>query len=476
MIEDAALLRRYAAEKSEDAFAELVRRRVGLVYSVALRQVGGDAHLAEDVTQRVFADLGRKAAALSERAVLSGWLYRSAQFAASDLVRAERRRRAREEEAQTMNEPFAVEAAIDWEKVRPVLDETLGELADEDRDAVALRFFENRPFAEIGEALDISEDTARKRVDRALDKLHALLARRGVTSTTAALSLALANQAGVAAPVGLAASVTGAALAGTVAQSLGLLTLMAKTTSTVVLGGLALVGAGFALYLYQANAGMQEELEALRADQTQTSARLRAKDESLKKSAAALETARVERGELERLRAQVAAAKAVQAPPARPAPIVGGRVIESFTNAGRATPTNAFESYFWALNGGEIKSLADVIVYDEKAFAIFKTIFADLSEPARTFYGSPLVMAAAVGGSMSNSPLKKLEVAEEPGAGPDEMVLRYKLNDDERVRTIPVRRFPDGWRIVGRGAMLMDAERIAMFRTMAEGIAAGVKK
>jgi RNA polymerase sigma factor (sigma-70 family) len=244
MFEDSQLLRRYAEERSEEAFAELVRRRVGLVYAVALRQVGGDAHLAEDVTQRVFADLARKAGKLSQRAVLSGWLYRSAQFAASDLVRAERRRRAREEETLTMNEPFAAEAAVDWEKVRPVLDETLGELADEDRDAVALRFFENRPFAEIGRALSISEDTARKRVDRALDKLHALLARRGVTSTGAALAAALANQISGAVPTGLAASVTGAALTGATAGVVGfggVLTIM--STSKMIAAMASLVAA-----------------------------------------------------------------------------------------------------------------------------------------------------------------------------------------------------------------------------------------
>ena len=104
MIEDSELLRRYAEERSEGAFAELVKRRVGLVYSVAVRQCGGDVHLAEDVTQKVFADLARKAAELVARPVLSGWLYRSAQFAASDVVRSERRRRAREEETHIMND------------------------------------------------------------------------------------------------------------------------------------------------------------------------------------------------------------------------------------------------------------------------------------------------------------------------------------------------------------------------------------
>src|SRR6185295_2966833 len=101
-LEDAELLRRYAAEKLEAAFAELVRRHLTPVYAYALRQVGGDAHLAEDVTQVVFATLARKAGTLAERHVLGGWLCRTTHFAARDVVRAERRRRAREQEAQTM--------------------------------------------------------------------------------------------------------------------------------------------------------------------------------------------------------------------------------------------------------------------------------------------------------------------------------------------------------------------------------------
>src|SRR5439155_1442516 len=116
--------------------------------SVALRQCGGDAHLAEDVAQRVFADLARKASPLCQRPVLSGWLCRSAQFAASDVVRAERRRRAREAETITMQETVPDPAlAADGEKLRPMLDQAMNELADDDRDALALRFFEERDFA-----------------------------------------------------------------------------------------------------------------------------------------------------------------------------------------------------------------------------------------------------------------------------------------------------------------------------------------
>src|SRR5256885_2316272 len=102
--EDSDLLREYASTGSEVAFAELVRRRIGLVYSVALRQTRGDVHRAEDATQAVFADLARKAGELSRRPVLAGWFYRSAQFAAAGLMRAERRRQHREQEAQMMED------------------------------------------------------------------------------------------------------------------------------------------------------------------------------------------------------------------------------------------------------------------------------------------------------------------------------------------------------------------------------------
>ena len=65
------------------------------------------------------------------------------------------------------------EAAPDWERIHPMLDEALDELGRTDRDALVLRFFDQRSLAEVGHALGSNEEAARKRVARALEKLRA---------------------------------------------------------------------------------------------------------------------------------------------------------------------------------------------------------------------------------------------------------------------------------------------------------------
>src|SRR5882724_2137870 len=194
MTDDQQLLRRYSTDHSETAFGELVGRYVNLVYSAALRRVGGDAHLAQDVSQLVFADLARKAASLPDNVVLAGWLHRATQYAASQLMRTNYRRRRREEEAIAMN-ALESQTPTDWEALRPVLDGALDGLTQNARDAVVLRFFEQRNLAEVGRALGTNEDAARKRVNRALDKLRAQLIRRGLTTTVATLAAAISVNA-----------------------------------------------------------------------------------------------------------------------------------------------------------------------------------------------------------------------------------------------------------------------------------------
>lgn len=272
---DHELLQRYAEGRCEASFTELVKRYVDLVYSAARRQVGGDAHLAHDVTQSVFIDLARKAGSLSGRTVLAGWLYTSTHYAATKVVRGEQRWRTREQEGIFMRE-IANESAPEpsWEELRPVIDEAMHELNQGERDAVLLRYFEKRQLGEVGAKLGVSEDAARKRVDRALDKLRGLLARRGITSTTAALVAILGTHTVAAAPVGLALNVAGAAIAGSAAgtgTTLTILKFMAMSKLKIALvGALVVAGAATPLIIqHQAQAKLQTENQQLRQHNAQ---------------------------------------------------------------------------------------------------------------------------------------------------------------------------------------------------------------
>jgi RNA polymerase sigma factor (sigma-70 family) len=266
---DADLLRAYAHHGDETAFAALVRRHLDLVHSAALRQVNGDAHLAADVTQAVFVALARKAGAVAgERGgVLAGWLFTSTRFAAAKAVRGERRRAVREQTAATMDTEATDgrTESLDWERARPVIDAALGELAESERTAILLRYFEGRDYATIGAGFGVSDNTARMRVERALDKLRERLGRRGVTSTSAALALALGQHAVTAAPGGLAASVTGAALAGGAAAAGGGIAgaFMSMTKLQLAAGGAA-AALGLGGWLVQAGAAAHLRAEAAR--------------------------------------------------------------------------------------------------------------------------------------------------------------------------------------------------------------------
>src|SRR6266480_3501035 len=162
MTDTGQLLRDYAERHDEKAFGELVKCHLDLVYSTALRQLGGDAQLAQDIAQVVFTDLARKAKTLPREVVLGGWLYRHTCFTAAKALRTERRRQIREHEAAIMNAQNEPSDEI-WRQVAPVLDQAMNQLNERDRDAIVLRFFEHQPLREVGAALGASEDAARMR-------------------------------------------------------------------------------------------------------------------------------------------------------------------------------------------------------------------------------------------------------------------------------------------------------------------------
>src|SRR5215471_17281051 len=211
---DHELLALFAGNGDEAAFAALVSRHVNLVYSAALRFTG-DNHHAEEITQAVFLILSRKAGAISSSVVLSGWLYQAARLTAANFLKEHRRRQIREQEAYMQSTPNPTDAGEAWKEIAPMLDAAMGSLRPADRDALLLRFFENKSLADVGAALRVSEDAARVRISRALEKLHRLLTKQGATLGVSAVAAALAANAVQAAPAGLAGAIATATLAGT---------------------------------------------------------------------------------------------------------------------------------------------------------------------------------------------------------------------------------------------------------------------
>ncbi len=248
-LESRSALDRYRDDRSEAAFREVVEAHLDHVYAVALRRCGGRADWAQEVTQAVFCELARKAGSLPQGTTPGGWLHRCAVYKSSEIRRAESRRRRHEQEAARHFDDASPPAADDlWTELAPVLDEALAKLPRRDRDALVLRFYERRNLREVGAALGATEDTAQKRVARALQRLRAELARRGITSTAGALGSVLATSAVTAAPAGLASAVTPLALTsvatagGVAATFFSTLTLMTtKTKLTLTAAGIGLV-------------------------------------------------------------------------------------------------------------------------------------------------------------------------------------------------------------------------------------------
>jgi RNA polymerase sigma factor (sigma-70 family) len=224
MTDDMDLVREYAQNNSETAFAALVSRHIHLVYSVALRHVR-DEHLAEEVTQATFIILARKAHSLSSKTVLPGWLCRTAHYVGARAITMQQRRQSREQEAymqSTLNEP---ENAV-WSQIEPLLDTALAQLGEKDYDAIVLRYFQNKNLSAVGAALGASEDAAKKRVGRALEKLRKFFAKRGVVLTATIIAGTVSANSIQAAPAVLAKSVAVAAATKGAAASVSTLTLI----------------------------------------------------------------------------------------------------------------------------------------------------------------------------------------------------------------------------------------------------------
>ncbi len=259
-LSDTTLLARYVTEGAESAFTEIVQRHLPLVFGTALRRLGGDRSEAEDVAQAVFVALARQASSLLSHPALAGWLYTTTVQQANNQLRRRQRRQTHEQTLMT-NAGLNPSAEINWEQLQPVLDDALQELSDEDRNAVVLRYLEQRPFPAIGRELGVSEDAARMRSSRALEKLRARLAKRGLASSAAALGTVLAAQPSPQAPAGLANSIRAAVQQLPVATIAGpVLSGSLRKITAAALALLATTSGGRWLYLHQHQGGTAASL------------------------------------------------------------------------------------------------------------------------------------------------------------------------------------------------------------------------
>src|SRR5450432_211808 len=216
-VADMELLRQYVHRNSEEAFVALVTRHVNMVYSAARRKTGS-AHAAEEITQAVFIILAKKAERLRYGTILSGWLYQTAWLTSASFLRTEIRRARREQEAYMQSLSNETGSSV-WPEIEPLLEDAMGRLGEEERNALALRFFEGKSFQEIGTAIGASENAAKKRVGHGLEKLRKIFLKRGVVSTTAIIAAVISQNSVQAAPGVLAKSVTVVATAKGVAAS-----------------------------------------------------------------------------------------------------------------------------------------------------------------------------------------------------------------------------------------------------------------
>jgi hypothetical protein len=355
--------------------------------------------------------------------------------------------------------------AADWSRIHPLLDAAMHDLEERDREAILLRFFEGQSFAEVGGRLRLTEEAARKRVDRALDKLHALLAQRGVTSTAAALAVVLANQPAVAVPAGLAVTTTASALAAGAAKGAALTLLQFMTMTKLNLGivGVLVVAGATGLVLQQkTNTQLHGEIEGLRQQGAENTL-LREENQHLAQVTAEVAALREEHAELVRLRVEVVALKSQPPEPARASAVqAGGAVgvekppasamvpVEAMGNVGRATPRAAGQTEAWAIQHGDVDTAASLLTFRPEERAKMEAIVAALPDTMRAEYGTPeRFMAMAMAGTPR--PIAAVQVLDEMEQGPDDYMQHIQLQySDGRVRTdeLQFHREADGWRRV----------------------------
>lgn len=312
-MDDARLLREYVINNSEAAFEALVSRYLHFVHSAAMRQVR-DPQMAEEVAQVVFIILAKKAGRINDRTILSGWLFKTTRFVALTQTRAATRRRQYEQKLHMQSEDrFNTPDQPIWEQISPLLDEALAKLGEKDRQAVLLRFFQNKSLAEVGNAFGTGEDAARMRINRTLAKLNRYFNRHGISSTTAILAGVISANSVQSTPVLLTKTITAGAVAKGATASTSTLTLIkgalkimawTKAKTAVVTAVVAASVVVPLLVQYQAQARLRDGDETLRGQAAQLAAQ-KTENDRLSNLAANSSLSKEQIADLQNLRAEV---------------------------------------------------------------------------------------------------------------------------------------------------------------------------
>lgn len=390
-MDDHELLRAFLCEKSQDAFRRLMERHLPMVYSAACRMVC-DSGLAQDVAQKVFLTLAEKGSSIKAPQVVGGWLYNTTRNIAMHTVRAEQRRREREQIAASMRTQEPEETTA---RILADLEPAMAELDAADRDALVLRYFENRSLRDVGSELGVSEDAARMRINRAEERLRRIFERQGVTAGAAGLAAVLGASTVAAVPAGLTGAIAATVFGGTATATAAIATMNWINVKSIAAIASAVVLTGAGTYLVQ-----HRQLEQLQRDHRIVLEEKQTLETELAAAVAAsrlaAEQADIERqntSELLRLRSQVgqlreqlsAATRASEdtvrvsraaPPPEAPSPRVYRFSREQLAHGGYNTPEAALQTAAWAVIQGEengiLETLSPELMADQAAIRVYR--------------------------------------------------------------------------------------------------------
>jgi RNA polymerase sigma factor (sigma-70 family) len=452
VMEDQQLLRQYCEQRSQEAFGLLVDRHVGMVYGAAQRMVG-DSHLAEDITQGAFTLLAQKGESVRRSEVVGGWLYNTTRNLAMHALRSEQRRRERERVAAEMQSLGAQSCAND---IAAQLEPAMAELDDADRGALVLRFLEERNLKEVGAELGISEDAARMRVNRAVERLREIFARRGKAMTSAALAAALAALAAESTPAGLAAAIVVAGSQATLTTVTIMNCINAKSVAAIAVAALVAGATGYLTEKQKADrfeaqaADSLAELQRAKAESQTAQDSLAAREREVQRLQTAASDLAKARNEVAQLRQRETSPRTVAPPPAAATPrssqttaYAPGTYVQrgALAFAGYGSPEATIQTMAWAAVNGQTNVAHLVVPADlPQGEQLATNLMGALQSAGPAFAGMQIVAEKTLAEDRMEV-LVKVDVQAPPGVSSNELPPPYNV--------LPMIRVASEWKLAG---------------------------